>query len=127
MTPSNNFCLMPPTQKRKRSQPPVASTSEVEGDCGYEERAVDNEIDISSALTGKKRPRVDQNDDDDDDDDLNIFIQESISKRDKKTGTEVMKQVKGKSKVAKGEVGGGSFQSMGMCIARDTYYLPGSA
>jgi hypothetical protein len=71
----------------------------------------DDEIDISSALTGKRAkitPVADESDHD-----LQQFIQESISKRDIKTGTEIVKKVKGKGKVAKGEVGGGSFQSMG--------------
>lgn len=39
------------------------------------------------------------------------FIRESIQTRNKKEGTEILKQSK-KSKV-KGDVGGGSFQSMG--------------
>lgn len=72
----------------------------------------DDEIDISSALTGKRAklaPITDENDDDD----LQHFLQESISRRDVKTGTDIVKKTKGKGKVAKGEVGGGSFQSMG--------------
>jgi ATP-dependent RNA helicase DDX54/DBP10 len=46
------------------------------------------------------------------------FIQDAIVKRNIKDGTELLKKtskVKGKGK-AKGEVGGGSFQSMGTCI-----------
>lgn len=46
------------------------------------------------------------------------FIQDAIAKRNVKDGTELLKKtskVKGKGK-AKGEVGGGSFQSMGTCI-----------
>lgn len=46
------------------------------------------------------------------------FIQDAIAKRNVKDGTELLKRtskVKGKGK-AKGEVGGGSFQSMGTCI-----------
>jgi ATP-dependent RNA helicase DDX54/DBP10 len=46
------------------------------------------------------------------------FIQDGIVKRNIKDGTELLKKtskVKGKGK-AKGEVGGGSFQSMGTCI-----------
>ena len=39
------------------------------------------------------------------------FIRESIQTRNKKEGTEILKQSK-KSKI-KGDVGGGSFQSMG--------------
>ncbi len=78
----------------------------------------DDEIDISSALTGK-RPRQDSNKmrkgahDDEDEDELQDIIRDSISKRDVKGGTELLKKTKGKSKIYKGEVGGGSFQSMG--------------
>jgi len=50
----------------------------------------------------------------DDDDALEEMIRDSIAKRDKKAGTEILKKVKGKNKLVKGEVGGGSFQSMGM-------------
>ncbi|KAH9929503.1 ATP-dependent RNA helicase DBP10 [Epithele typhae] len=72
----------------------------------------DEEIDISSALTGK-RVKLTQTDDDGDED-LEKFIRESIIKRDVKEGTELLKKTKGKSKIIKGEVGGGSFQSMGL-------------
>jgi ATP-dependent RNA helicase DDX54/DBP10 len=75
----------------------------------------DNEIDISSALTGK-RARIALVADENDDDDLQHFLQESISRRDVKAGTEIVKKAKGKGKVTKGEVGGGSFQSMGQSM-----------
>jgi ATP-dependent RNA helicase DDX54/DBP10 len=76
----------------------------------------DDAVDISSALTGKKRKLFEQPEDleDDDIEDFSRFVQESIVKRDIKNGTQVMKSIKGKQKVMKGEVGGGSFQSMGM-------------
>jgi hypothetical protein len=48
-----------------------------------------------------------------DDADLADFIQSSIAKRNVKSGTDVLKKTKGKTKIAKGEIGGGSFQSMG--------------
>lgn len=51
-----------------------------------------------------------------DDDDENEFIQQSIAKRNIKDGAELLKKtstVKGKGK-AKNELGGGSFQSMGL-------------
>lgn len=41
------------------------------------------------------------------------FIQREIEKRNKKGGTRVTKAVSAKGKLAKGAVGGGSFQSMG--------------
>ena len=50
---------------------------------------------------------------DDDDDDLNALIRETVAKRDKKDGTKLLKKTKGSKKIAKGETGGGSFQSMG--------------
>ncbi|KAH9858801.1 DEAD-domain-containing protein [Lenzites betulinus] len=84
--------------------------SEVSLDEGFSEE----DVDISSALTGK-RPRVTPRiagQAEDDDDDLQEFIRESIAKRDVKEGTELLKKTKGKAKIAKGEVGGGSFQSM---------------
>ena len=72
-----------------------------------------DDADIAAALI-PKRARFDISDDGDNDDDaLRDFIQTSISKRDIKAGTQVVKNAKGKAKFAKGEVGGGSFQSMG--------------
>lgn len=62
-----------------------------------------------SAVLGKKS-RLDA--EDEEDDDLGQFIHSSIAKRDIKAGTHVIKNAKGK--IAKGEVGGGSFQSMGL-------------
>lgn len=88
--------------------------SEVSLDEGFSEE----DVDISSALTGK-RPRVTPRitgQAEDDDDDLQEFIRESIAKRDVKEGTELLKKTKGKAKISKGEVGGGSFQSMGTHI-----------
>lgn len=74
----------------------------------------DDDVDISSALLGRRekahRPEVDM---DDDDDQLQELIRNSIAKRNVKGGTELLKKTKGKAKIMKGEVGGGSFQSMG--------------
>ena len=67
-------------------------------------------VDISTSIT-RKRPRTDTAEDGEDD--LADFIQASIAKRSVKEGTQFIKNTKGKSKVTKGEVGGGSFQSMG--------------
>ena len=107
---------MPPV-KRKRSE--SISSEEWESDVGESSSAgeqSDDEMDISSALTGKRprrEPRPMHDVDDEDDEDLTNFIKASISKRDVKEGTQVVKKAKGKAKVVKGEVGGGSFQSMG--------------
>ncbi|KAF9241609.1 P-loop containing nucleoside triphosphate hydrolase protein [Melanogaster broomeanus] len=78
----------------------------------------DIDIDISSALTGK-RPRkrlvTSSNTEDDvhDDEELREFINDSIAKRDVKGGTEMLKKIRSKGK-GKGDIGGGSFQSMGL-------------
>lgn len=69
------------------------------------------EIDISSALAPKQQLE-------DTDDGLHQMIQASIAKRNVKRGTQVVKKTKGNAHITKGEVGGGSFQSMGMCIAK---------
>ncbi|EAU91218.1 ATP-dependent RNA helicase DBP10 [Coprinopsis cinerea okayama7 len=77
----------------------------------------DMDMDISSALTGKaskKKAKSDNELHEEDDEDLANFIKTSITKRDVKQGAQVIKQAKGKAGVAKGEVGGGSFQSMGL-------------
>ena len=78
----------------------------------------DSEVDISSALTGKKKAQrldyhTDEEDNEDDFEELEGLIKESVLKRDRKEGTKLLKKTKGKTKIAKGEVGGGSFQSMG--------------
>jgi ATP-dependent RNA helicase DDX54/DBP10 len=89
-----------PGHKRKRLQSPQEG-----GDLDF--IASGTEVDISSVLVGK-RPRRDLGEDNDDD--LQDMIH-FISKRDIKIGTEFLKKTKGK--LTKGEVGGGSFQSMG--------------
>lgn len=71
----------------------------------------DDEIDITNALSGKKT--VAKGDSDEDFDELEKIIKHSVVTRDKKEGTKLLKQTKKKSKLTKGEVGGGSFQSMG--------------
>ncbi|KAI0342126.1 DEAD-domain-containing protein [Trametopsis cervina] len=98
-------------QKRKRS-------SDCESLSGVESQ---DDIDISSALTGKKNKKTlrtsyvpetlgaDANEEE-----LNDIIRKSIAKRNVKGGTDLLKKTKGKAKIAKGEVGGGSFQSMGL-------------
>ena len=76
----------------------------------------DQEPDIFAALTGKKKRRISSQIlgvSEDDDEDLQEIIRQATAKRDVKEGTQVVKKVKGKAKITKGEVGGGSFQSMG--------------
>jgi ATP-dependent RNA helicase DDX54/DBP10 len=78
----------------------------------------EDEVDISSALMGQKHGRGNSHASvligaENDDEDLEDIIRDSIAKRDVKGGTEVLRKVKGKGKITKGEVGGGSFQSMG--------------
>ncbi|KAI0076110.1 DEAD-domain-containing protein [Panus rudis PR-1116 ss-1] len=86
-------------------------------DEGYSEVSAhsDSDVDISSALTGKK-PKLQAHaseDEEEDDEELQEIIRESITKRNVKGGTDMLKKTKGK-KIVKGEVGGGSFQSMGL-------------
>ena len=71
----------------------------------------DQEPDIFAALTGQKKRRTLE--ESEDDEDLQEIIRQATTKRDVKEGTQVVKKAKGKTKIAKGEVGGGSFQSMG--------------
>ncbi|TFK54460.1 ATP-dependent RNA helicase DBP10 [Heliocybe sulcata] len=104
--------------KRKRSTDDL-DVSDLESVSSRPDVEPDGEIDIASALVGSKRQKTAIDDgvgqvDEDDDEHLQDIIRESIAKRDKKGGTEVLKQVKGKNKMVKGEVGGGSFQSMGL-------------
>ncbi len=103
--------------KRKRTQ---AEDSDIEDFSGSDS---ESNVDISSALTGKnsKKSRRSVNGPqdtgdaaEDDDEHLQELIKESISKRNVKSGTELLKKTKGKAKIVKGEVGGGSFQSMGV-------------
>ncbi|KAH9935492.1 P-loop containing nucleoside triphosphate hydrolase protein [Fomitopsis serialis] len=104
------------TSKRKRSyDSDDASISSTSG-LGHDS---EDEVDISSALVGRKpaktqRRQVASRDEGEGDEELQELIRESISKRDVKGGTDILKKTKGKAKMAKGEVGGGSFQSMGL-------------
>jgi ATP-dependent RNA helicase DDX54/DBP10 len=81
----------------------------------------DQEPDIFAALTGQKKRRISGSkapileDNEDDDEDLQEIIRQATAKRDVREGTQVVKKTKGKTKITKGEVGGGSFQSMGEC------------
>ena len=85
--------------------------SDSDDDDDFEVRERSPDVDISDVLAGKRR-KVDS-DGDEDDDALAELIQDSISKRSKKEGTKLLKNSKKKNQINKGEVGGGSFQSMG--------------
>ncbi|KAF5393457.1 hypothetical protein D9757_000611 [Collybiopsis confluens] len=85
--------------------------SDVEDDGDNIDVGLDLDVDIFSALTAKK-PKNDS--ESENEDDFIAFLQDSIAKRNVKNGTELLKKTKGKAKLAKGEVGGGSFQSMGL-------------
>jgi len=97
-----------PTLKRKRGN----ENSRPRGDASDSESSIDEipmsdgEIDISSTLVGRHGLMTDGEDDED-------FIRLSMAKQNIKSGTELLKKTKGK-KISKGELGGGSFQSMGM-------------
>lgn len=115
---------MPPT-KRRRAESVSSSEGGYESDNSIEMVGLSDDdddemdMDISSALTGKRRKvQTSTQDDEDgeDDEDLAKFLKDSIAKRDVKEGTQVLKKAKGKGKVGKGEVGGGSFQSMGASL-----------
>jgi len=78
----------------------------------------DREPDIFAALTCQKKRRISTSEEQtlresEDDEDLQEVIRQATAKRDVKEGTHVVKKAKGKTKITKGEVGGGSFQSMG--------------
>jgi ATP-dependent RNA helicase DDX54/DBP10 len=106
------------------SHPLASSISDEESSCSGSGSGSgsDHSFDISSALTQRrvalqkgKAPLVSHNDGTDDDTEFEEMIRNSISRRNVKDGTELLKNTKGKKKLAKGEVeGGGSFQSMGI-------------
>jgi ATP-dependent RNA helicase DDX54/DBP10 len=104
---------------RKRKVPTQSGSESDSSGYSLVQAVSDDEIDISSALTArtpKNTGKQKEIEGDDSDDDLHEMIRASISKRNVKGGTELLKKTKGKTKVTKGEVGGGSFQSMGTCI-----------
>jgi ATP-dependent RNA helicase DDX54/DBP10 len=93
---------------QKRKQTAANEVFFYMGNSAVDKADSDHEVDIASALTRKNDPAGENSDDE-----LARIIQNSIARRDVKAGTEVLKQVKGKAKMGKGEVGGGSFQCMG--------------
>ena len=109
-SPSSN--ISPRMPKRPRPDPTDEEEdafSEVPSDDGQEP-------DIFAALTDQKKRRISgEKTSESDEEDLQEIIRQATMKRDVKEGAQVVKKAKGKTKVAKGEVGGGSFQSMGEC------------
>lgn len=101
----------------KRKRPAACEPESDDESSSFSVVAEDSDVDISSALVGK-RPKLNHElEPDDDNEELTQFLRASIAKRSIKDGTQVLKSSKGKAKIAKGEVGGGSFQSMGkQCI-----------
>jgi hypothetical protein len=111
---------------KKRCAPSTASDLDLEvlvsSSLSDEENSgSDHSFDISSALTQRKKalqkgktPLSPHENDVDDDTELEDMIRNSISRRNAKDGTELLKSTKGKKRLTRGEVGGGSFQSMGM-------------
>jgi ATP-dependent RNA helicase DDX54/DBP10 len=100
---------------RKRARDQAVSESEPENGSDVSEKDSDDGVDIFSSLTGsrnqsQKISRKTREDEDEDEDDE---IRASQAKSNRKQGTEMLKKLKGKSHMSKGEVGGGSFQSMG--------------
>ncbi|KAG8708350.1 ATP-dependent RNA helicase dbp10 [Ceratobasidium sp. 394] len=73
----------------------------------------EDQVDIFHALTSTTAEKGKRKQVEDSDDDVE-FIQRAIERHNKKGGTEVTKAVSAKGKLAKGAVGGGSFQSMGL-------------
>jgi ATP-dependent RNA helicase DDX54/DBP10 len=110
--PSKYFACMPKRPRQDPADEKEDSFSEVPSDD-------DQEPDVFAALTGQKKRRISGFEEqipgerEDDDEDLQDIIRQATAKRDVKEGTQVVKKVKGKTKITKGEVGGGSFQSMG--------------
>jgi ERCC4-type nuclease len=111
---------------RKQRAPPAGGNLDIEASHSSplpdeETSGSDHSFDILSALTQRKSalhkgkaPLLSHDDGmDDDDTDLEEMIRTSISKRNVKNGTELLKNTKGKKGLTKGELGGGSFQSMG--------------
>ncbi|KAF8588660.1 ATP-dependent RNA helicase DBP10 [Ramaria rubella] len=97
---------MPPVKRRRTSELVRESSSEPSEI--VEVPVSDGEVDISSTLISRKPQDVEGDDDDDD------FIRNTMAKHNVKSGTDILKKTKGKNKITKGEVGGGSFQSMGL-------------
>ena len=106
---SNSATLSLQTMGVKRKQPDCPPESD---GSDYDVVAQDDsDVDIAAALVDGGHGDDDDGSGDED------FIRDTLRKKHVKDGAEVVKQAKGKGKshVKKGELGGGSFQSMGAC------------
>ncbi|TFL04411.1 P-loop containing nucleoside triphosphate hydrolase protein [Pterulicium gracile] len=78
--------------------------------------SVKRDLDITDVLTGanktSKKQRIDPHEDPEDD--LADLLATKISKRNVKDGTKVVKKSNARGNLVHGQVGGGSFQSMGL-------------
>jgi ATP-dependent RNA helicase DDX54/DBP10 len=93
----------------KRSLESASEPSDVDsGDSDGSEEQVDIFDALATTRNGKGKGKQAEESDDDEQ-----FIQRAIEKHNKKGGTEITKAISAKGKLAKGAVGGGSFQSMG--------------
>lgn len=103
-----NIRLMPKRSRPDPTDEEEVSIFEVPSDDGQEP-------DIFAALTCQKKSQIPASGGQmsDGDEDLQEIIRQATARRDVKEGTQVVKKAKGKTKITKGEVGGGSFQSMG--------------
>jgi ATP-dependent RNA helicase DDX54/DBP10 len=90
--------------KRKRRQDSEQDWS----DCSRDSFSAGLSLDLP-----RKQAKVSSSTDEGDNDGLKEVIQKTTTRRDVKGGTAILKRAKGKGKMTKGEVGGGSFQSMG--------------
>ncbi|KAJ3899688.1 P-loop containing nucleoside triphosphate hydrolase protein [Lentinula edodes] len=104
---------MPPTKRKHSDSSDERSLSDLDID-GIDNDLEDDDVDISSALTRKRSKNNSQQNQSDGEEDFSIFLQDAMAKHNVKSGTELLKKTKGKAKLVKGEVGGGSFQSMGL-------------
>lgn len=108
------------TMLRKRARSEETNSEDSSSDISHAQDLSDDAVDISSSLAGKRRKQVRQADglERDDPEEFSRFLREAIAKRDIKEGTQVVRNMKGRQNMAKGEVGGGSFQSMGMSFSK---------
>lgn len=108
------------TMLRKRARSEETNSEDSSSDISHAQDLSDDAVDISSSLAGKRRKQVRQADglERDDPEEFSRFLREAIAKRDIKEGTQVVRNMKGRQNMTKGEVGGGSFQSMGMSFSK---------
>ena len=126
---------MAPEKKRTRATSEDSAFVGSDDDLSIASAAAsDDEVDISSALTGRTNKKrklgagplapVDSDIDGDGDDAIEELIRESIAKRNTKEGAEVVKHANGgkrKKRLARDEVGEGASKSIGMLSRVDRW------